>query len=74
MAGGQGLAPAHLLSGAMSEQSGLSEVEADLDAVEASLERLDADQYGRCEVCGEAIESAALEADPTAGRCRQHEH
>jgi DnaK suppressor protein len=39
---------------------------ADLDS---ALERLDADGYGRCEVCGQAIAADRLTARPAARTC-----
>ena len=46
--------------------------EAELDAVEDALVRLDDGTYGACEVCGAAIDDARLEEDPTACRCADH--
>jgi RNA polymerase-binding transcription factor DksA len=46
----------------------LDAIEAELAAVEASLERLDAGTYGTCEVTGAPLPDALLEADPTARR------
>ena len=43
-----------------------------LDGVERALVALDDGSYGRCQVCGTAIEDGDLEADPLATRCRQH--
>jgi RNA polymerase-binding transcription factor DksA len=43
-----------------------------LDEVDRALERLDNGTYGRCEVCGETIDEARLEADPTARTCTRH--
>ena len=40
-----------------------------LDEVEAAIQRLDAGNYGRCEVCGKPIGSARLEAMPAARLC-----
>ena len=40
--------------------------------VDAALERVAAGTYGRCEVCGEPIPTARLEARPTARRCVAH--
>jgi RNA polymerase-binding protein DksA len=37
--------------------------------IDASLARLDAGTYGRCEVCGEPIGRARLEARPYARTC-----
>lgn len=46
----------------------LDALEAELAAVESSLERLDAGSYGRCEVTGAEIPDEVLEVDPTARR------
>jgi DnaK suppressor protein len=43
-----------------------------LDQVRAALRRLDEGGYGSCEVCGEAIPQARLEARPWATRCIGH--
>lgn len=43
-----------------------------LDQVRAALTRLDEGGYGSCEVCGEAIPQARLEARPWATRCIRH--
>jgi DnaK suppressor protein len=40
-----------------------------LEQVEAAIERLDADTYGRCVRCGEAIAPERLEALPWAAHC-----
>jgi DnaK suppressor protein len=42
---------------------------AHLDEVEAALARLDGGDYGRCEVCGQAIAVGRLEVRPTARTC-----
>ena len=43
-----------------------------LDEVEAALERVSDGTYGRCEVCGEPIPLARLEARPAARTCVRH--
>ncbi len=43
-----------------------------LDDVEAALKALDEGRYGLCEVCGEPIADARLEAMPTSRRCINH--
>jgi len=48
----------------------LSALEADLDAVEAALRRLDDGSYGTCEECGAAL--GGLDEDPLARRCPDH--
>ena len=39
--------------------------------IESALKRIDGDDYGRCEECGNEIGYARLEAQPTATRCVQ---
>ncbi len=43
-----------------------------LDDVEAALTALDEGRYGLCEVCGQAIAEARLEAMPATRRCIDH--
>ena len=43
-----------------------------LAEVDAALERVAAGTYGVCEVCGEQINEARLEARPTARTCVHH--
>ncbi len=45
------------------------QAERHLAEVDAALDRLAASSYGRCEVCGDAVGDARLEARPTARRC-----
>src|SRR4051794_10186498 len=45
---------------------------AQLAQVEAAMARLEAGNYGRCEVCGEPIPAGRLEARPTARTCVAH--
>lgn len=49
----------------------------ELRDIEASLQRMEAGDYGECEECGNEIGFARLEAQPTATRCvecqAQHE-
>jgi len=40
--------------------------------VESALERLDAGSYGSCEICGDAISPARLEAMPSTRYCINH--
>lgn len=42
---------------------------ANLEEVEAALERVDRGAYGVCEHCGDPIAAGRLEARPTARRC-----
>lgn len=37
--------------------------------IESALRRIEAGEFGYCFVCGEAIDSRRLAADPTATRC-----
>jgi RNA polymerase-binding transcription factor DksA len=37
-----------------------------------AIERLDEGEYGRCAVCGRAIDDERLEARPEARTCREH--
>ena len=46
-----------------------SELRDTLEEVEAAIGRLADGTYGRCEVCGEQIPAARLEAMPVARRC-----
>ena len=48
---------------------GLRDLAAQLDGVEAAMQRLDAGTYGVCESCGEPLEDERLEGDPTQTRC-----
>ncbi len=41
----------------------------ELRRIDAALNRIDADDYGWCEECGEAIHKKRLEIDPTATHC-----
>lgn len=50
----------------------LDAVTADLAAVEAALERLDAGTYGRCLACDAPIDDDALAASPTQPTCTAH--
>lgn len=50
----------------------LADLEARYDTILAALARLDTKAYGICEVCGNRIEEARLEADPTATTCIKH--
>jgi DnaK suppressor protein len=40
--------------------------------VQQALQRLDEGSYGRCLVCGAAIDDERLEARPEAATCREH--
>jgi RNA polymerase-binding transcription factor DksA len=43
-----------------------------LKLVNAAIARIDDGSYGRCSVCGETIEDARLNADPSAHTCIAH--
>lgn len=43
-----------------------------LNLVEHALARLDEGTYGTCEICGEMIPTARLEAIPATSRCIDH--
>ncbi|MFK7943866.1 MAG: TraR/DksA family transcriptional regulator [Paracoccaceae bacterium] len=40
-----------------------------LRAIEAALQRMESDDFGWCDDCGEAIPQGRLELDPCAPRC-----
>jgi DnaK suppressor protein len=42
----------------------------ELRRIDAALKRLDADEYGWCVECGEAIDPKRLQIDPATPRCR----
>ena len=46
-----------------------NELQDSLEAVNQALQRIDQGTYGICEVCGQAISEARLEAMPAARRC-----
>ena len=48
------------------------ELEARLLEVDAALARMEANTYGVCRICGEKIEDARLEANPSAPTCIAH--
>jgi len=47
----------------------LADLEARYDSILSALVRIGRGTYGKCEVCGEKIEEARLEADPAATTC-----
>ncbi|OGG40322.1 hypothetical protein A2118_01305 [Candidatus Kaiserbacteria bacterium GWA2_50_9] len=47
----------------------LADLEARYDTIIEALSRIEKRKYGVCEVCGEKIEDARLEADPAATTC-----
>lgn len=44
----------------------------ELNLINQALERIDNDQYGHCETCGEAIDLERLKARPEANNCLEH--
>lgn len=50
----------------------LDQVEAELDALDQALVRLDDGTYGVCEVCATRIDDDLLAEAPTASRCPAH--
>lgn len=50
----------------------LTRIEGELADVDRALTRIDEGTYGTCEVCGEVIEDARLEAEPATTRCAEH--
>lgn len=48
----------------------LDDLERELGDVDVALRRLDDGTYGTCEVCGETISEARLEASPATRLCR----
>jgi RNA polymerase-binding transcription factor DksA len=50
----------------------LADLEARYDTVTAALERIERRTFGKCEVCGEEITEARLDADPSATTCVKH--
>lgn len=49
--------------------SNLDQLEAELEAVDAALGRLADGTFGLCDVCGEQISEARLDADPLTRTC-----
>lgn len=50
----------------------LTQIEADLAAVDRALAALDDGSYGRCDACGELIEPERLRTDPVGRQCGRH--
>jgi|YelNatPaOPRAMG01_1025707.scaffolds.fasta_scaffold130834_3 DnaK suppressor protein len=73
--GGDGGVSNHMAEGASStfdqerNLALLANLRRTLEQVEAALKRLNAGTYGLCEVCGEPIDRARLEALPYAAQC-----
>lgn len=51
----------------------LEQIEAELADVEHAIRRLDAGDYGTCEVCGKPIPDERLEVMPAARLCLEHQ-
>jgi RNA polymerase-binding transcription factor DksA len=49
-----------------------SQLRSELDEVERALAKLEDGTYGQCEVCGDPIAEARLEAMPATRYCIQH--
>lgn len=49
-----------------------ADLEARYDTVLVALANIEKGTYGVCEVCGRAVETERLEADPTATTCIEH--
>lgn len=60
------------LQAALEQPNVPAELRGLLDEVDAALHRLDHGVYGRCETCGDAIESSRLLADPLLRFCLDH--
>jgi len=50
----------------------LDAAEADVEAVERALGRLDDGSYGTCEVCAGPIDAERLAAEPATRTCAEH--
>ncbi len=74
-AGGEGGISNHMAEGATGtflqerNEALLGNLRRTLGLVEAAIRRLDAGNYGLCEVCGQPIDPARLETLPYAVRC-----
>jgi len=49
-----------------------TELQNQLQEVEIALEKIEKDEYGKCEMCGEDIEEKRLITLPSASTCREH--
>ena len=47
-------------------------LEARYNEVKKALDKIEANTYGVCEVCGKEIEEDRLEANPSASTCKEH--
>lgn len=50
----------------------LKDLEIRFNNVKNALARIDADKYGRCDICEKEIEKERLEANPAATTCIEH--
>lgn len=50
----------------------LADLEARYDTILTTLHKIEEGKYGICDVCGEEIEEARLEANPAAATCAAH--
>lgn len=50
----------------------LKDLEIRFNNVKNALTRIDADKYGRCDICEKEIEKERLEANPAATTCIEH--
>jgi RNA polymerase-binding transcription factor DksA len=61
------------VASARGENSTLADtLQAQLTLVEKALDRIDDGTYGTCEICGDQIGAARLEAIPATNRCIDH--
>ena len=61
------------LSDAEREAAVRGSVDRQIGEVRQALQRIDDGGYGRCVVCGQAIDEERLEARPEAIRCLEHQ-
>jgi len=50
----------------------LTDLEIRFNNVKKALERIEINNFGKCEVCGKEIEKERLEANPAATTCIEH--
>jgi RNA polymerase-binding transcription factor DksA len=50
----------------------LKTLQARLTDIKEAIAKMDSGSYGKCEVCGKAIEADRLEANPAAPTCKEH--
>ncbi|MEK7515944.1 MAG: TraR/DksA C4-type zinc finger protein [Patescibacteria group bacterium] len=63
---------ADIVMGRESNTAILADLEARYDNILSALKKIENGAYGKCEVCGDKIEEARLEADPSATTCVKH--